>query len=83
MTINKSQEQSLDHVGLYLLEVVFCHGQYYVAVSRVTSPDGLIMLIETPEGGTTTITKSVVYEEVFYDVDSKLLKLIYTAFSNM
>ncbi|XP_074352479.1 uncharacterized protein LOC141691608 [Apium graveolens] len=70
MTINKSQGQSLDHVGLYLPESVFCHGQYYVVVSRVTSPDGLIMLIEKPEGGTTSTTKNVVYEEVFYDLES-------------
>lgn len=72
MTINKSQGQSLDHVGLYLAEPVFCHGQYYVAVSRVTSPDGLIMLIEKPEGGTSTTTDNVVYEEVFYDVHAKM-----------
>ncbi|XP_074364102.1 uncharacterized protein LOC141704837 [Apium graveolens] len=44
--------------------------QYYVVVSRVTSPDGLIMLIEKPEGGTTSTTKNVVYEEVFYDLES-------------
>ena len=68
MTINKSQGQSLDHVGLYLPEPVFCHGQYYVAVSRVTSPDGLTILIEKPEGGSSTVTDNVVYEEVFYEL---------------
>ncbi|XP_016165180.1 uncharacterized protein LOC107607791 [Arachis ipaensis] len=35
MTINKSQEQTLSHVGLYLSKSVFTHGQLYVALSRV------------------------------------------------
>jgi len=37
MTINKSQGQSVEHVGLDLRSSVFTHGQFYVGVSRVTS----------------------------------------------
>ena len=37
MTINKSQGQSVEHVGLDLRSSVFTHGQFYVGISRVTS----------------------------------------------
>ena len=37
MTFNKSQGQSVKHVGLDLRRPVFSHGQFYVGVSRVTS----------------------------------------------
>jgi len=36
MTINKSQGQSVNHVGLDLRSPAFTYGQFYVAVFRVT-----------------------------------------------
>lgn len=41
MTINKSQGQTFDNVGILLRKPVFTHGQLYVASSRVRSFDGL------------------------------------------
>jgi len=52
MTINKSQGQSFNKVGLYLETPVFAHGQLYVALSRTTSKAGLRVEIkeETEQG---------------------------------
>jgi ATP-dependent exoDNAse (exonuclease V) alpha subunit len=65
MTINKSQGQSLAHVGLYLPQSIFSHGQLYVALSRVTSKEGLKILITDDDGEDTDVTDNVVYQEVF------------------
>ncbi|KAL6521909.1 hypothetical protein OROMI_031786 [Orobanche minor] len=65
MTINKSQGQSLAHVGLFLRKPVFCHGQLYVALSRVTHPKGLRILICDQENNKSATTRNVVYKEVF------------------
>lgn len=68
MTINKSQGQSLNHVGVYLSQPVFSHGQLYVALSRVTSKKGLKILIHNDEGNDTNVTSNVVYKEIFQNV---------------
>ncbi|XP_058762953.1 uncharacterized protein LOC131636353 [Vicia villosa] len=65
MTINKSQGQSLDNVGLYLPKDVFTHGQIYVALSRVTTKKGIKILIHDEEKKFREKTTNVVYKEVF------------------
>jgi ATP-dependent DNA helicase PIF1 len=65
MTINKSQGQTLNSVGLYLKTPVFTHGQLYVAVSRVTSRKLLKILIVNEDKTCGSQTKNVVYPEVF------------------
>ncbi|XP_047270422.1 ATP-dependent DNA helicase PIF1-like [Capsicum annuum] len=68
MTINKSQGQSLFHVGLLLKKSVFTHGQLYVALSRVTSRKGLKILAYDDEGKITNEVKNIVYKEVFHNL---------------
>ena len=47
MTINKSQGQTLQKVGLDLRYDVFTHGQLYVALSRTTSRENIMCLVKT------------------------------------
>jgi hypothetical protein len=62
MTINKSQGQSLKDVGISFLSPVFTHGQFYVAISRVTSVNNIKAI--WPPNSPEPITKNVVYPEV-------------------
>lgn len=63
MTINKSQGQSLEKIGVYLPDPVFGHGQLYVALSRATSPQGLKIVIKQHHDRHPNTTKNIVYKD--------------------
>uniref|UniRef100_A0A671V0R7 ATP-dependent DNA helicase n=1 Tax=Sparus aurata TaxID=8175 RepID=A0A671V0R7_SPAAU len=44
MTVNKSQGQSLEHVGVFCTRDFFSHGQFYVAASRVGRSNRICIL---------------------------------------
>ena len=58
MTINKSQGQTLENVGICLLTDVFSHGQLYVAMSRVTNRSKLKIL------SLSNMIRNIVYNRV-------------------
>ena len=72
MTINKSHGQSLKHVGLFLPKPVFSHGQLYVAVSRVTTKNGLKILITDTDSKSSSVTKNRVYKEIFGNLHAEI-----------
>jgi ATP-dependent exoDNAse (exonuclease V) alpha subunit len=61
MTINKTQGQSLQKIGIDLRQPVFAHGQFYVAFSRVTDVANLDVLLPYRGSG---MVENIVYPEV-------------------
>ena len=70
MTINKSQGQTLQNIGIWLNDSCFAHGQLYVAVSRVGSPDKIRFAIRKTQGSPETATRNVVFKGVFNNLGS-------------
>ena len=72
ITINKSQGQSFDSVGVYLPQHVFSHGQLYVALSRTKYQRCLKLFIENsdsqgiliPHFANKVFTKNIVLKEL-------------------
>ena len=58
MTINKAQVQTIPYVGVYLPQLIFSHGQLYVALSRRTSVTTTKVLIKDVTPICSTINKS-------------------------
>ena len=55
ITINKSQGQTVDHVGIDLRVPSFSHGQLYVGCSRTTTRQGLKLPLPPNMQGTTNV----------------------------
>ena len=71
MTINKSQGQTFEHVGISLDAPVFAHGQLYVALSRCRQRNRIKVFIKSSgsqgallENDSRIFTRNVVYYEV-------------------
>ena len=64
MTINKSQGQTLQNVGVWLNDHCFGHGQLYVAVSRVGSPRHIMIAVRKEADVQEGPTINVVYTEI-------------------
>ena len=65
MNINKSQGQSVAHVELDLRNPIFSHGQFYIAISQVTSVHRLKVIWNSRLAVATS--KNIVYPEVLID----------------
>jgi ATP-dependent exoDNAse (exonuclease V) alpha subunit len=61
ITINKSQGQTFNNVGVYLPSPVYSHGQLYVVISRVTSSANIKIFNSQ---GSNRYMRNVVYKEV-------------------
>jgi ATP-dependent DNA helicase PIF1 len=65
MTINKSQGQTFDRLGLLLPQPVFSHGQLYVAFSRVRSFESVkVQVINSEQTSKPRRTKNIVFKEI-------------------
>ena len=70
ITINKSEGQSFDDVGIELERPAFGHGQLYVALSRCSNQNNVQVNVQdaTEQGkliASRTFTKNMVFKEIF------------------
>ena len=70
MTINKSQGQTLERVGVYLPGTAFGHGQLHVAFSRGWDFSNITMFMKEAEDLGGVYTKNEIYQEMLTSVAS-------------
>lgn len=61
ITINKSQGQSFDEVGIYFNKALFSHGQLYVALSRAKNKQKIFVEKESENDE----IQNIVWKEIF------------------
>ena len=59
LTINKSQGQTFERVGIYIQRPIFAHGQLYVALSRCVSRENIKICITKEKK-----IRNIVYKEI-------------------
>ena len=65
MTINKSQGQTFNRLGLLLPHPVLSHGQLYVAFSRVRLLVSIrVQVVQEKRNSKTNTTRNIVFHEV-------------------
>lgn len=62
MTINKSQGQSFDYLGLFIKRPLFSHGQLYAALSRCKNPNHIYIQNESLNS---LEINNIVWDEIF------------------
>ncbi len=66
MTVNKSQGQTLSHVGLHFANDVFSHGQLYVAFSRARAPTNVKVQLPNSVHGRIGLMRNVMYKKALF-----------------
>ncbi len=64
MTINKSQGQSMEAIGVFLPQPVFSHGQLYVALSRVKTHKSLFICLGEDSDSQKGFTHNIVCQSI-------------------
>ena len=81
MTINKSQGQLVEHVGINLQILVFSYRQLYVAFSRCTSPLNISVLLPE-QSQESKRTLNVVYKKVFNSIRLYIVYILTNGLEN-
>ena len=65
MSVNKSQGQTFEQLGIYLPTDCFSHGQLYVAMSRIGTEEGVRVYTEDEEiPSNQIVTRNPVWPEM-------------------
>jgi ATP-dependent DNA helicase PIF1 len=65
ITINKSEGQMLSKAAIYLPEPCFAHGQLYTALSRMSHPNNiLVMIAPSTDSPSHNQTRNIVYTKI-------------------